>query len=142
MNLILFFAMLMNFSFSGLETDLIHEINKEREAIGVSSLAINWEVSRLARYRSEEMVELSFFGHSSRIYGEPDEMLMHFGVPFNSAGVNIAKGQETAREVLDAWLSSSAHSENLLNANFTSAGVGIAYNDGLPYWTLFLISSA
>jgi uncharacterized protein YkwD len=125
------------------ETDLIFEINKVREENGASALMINYEASRLARYRSEEMVELNFFGHESRIYGEPDEMLVRFGVGFSYAGVNIAKGQEDAAEVVSAWMSSSAHRENLLNANFSSAGVGLAYDeDEISYWTLFLISSA
>jgi uncharacterized protein YkwD len=88
------------------------------------------------------MVELDFFGHGSRLYGEPDEMLVRFGVPFTQLGVNIAKGQETAEEVVGAWLTSPAHTENLLNAKFNSAGVGLAYKDGIPYWTLILISSA
>jgi uncharacterized protein YkwD len=136
------FLMCLIFSFSGLETDLVAEVNKVREAQGVHVLAKNWEVARLARYKSEEMVELNFFGHGSRIYGEPDEMLLRFGVPFAKAGVNIAQGQETAAEVVGAWLTSRAHTENLLNAEFTSAGVGLAYSDGIPYWTLILISSA
>jgi uncharacterized protein YkwD len=136
------FLMCVLMVFSGLETDLIAEINKVREAQGVHVLANNSEAARLARYKSEEMVELNFFGHSSRIYGEPNEMLIRFGVPFAKAGVNIAKGQETAQEVVRAWLTSQAHIENLFDAEFTSAGVGLAYDDGIPYWTLILISSA
>jgi uncharacterized protein YkwD len=132
----------MIFSFSAPETDLINEINKQRAAYGVRELVMNHEASRLARYRSEEMVALEFFGHSSRIYGEPDEMLLRFGVPFASLGINIAMGQENASEVLNAWLSSAPHRENLLNENFTSVGVGLAFDEDIPYWTLILISSA
>lgn len=141
MNFILACSMII-ISFSGAETDLIFEINNERAARGVPPLAVNWELARLARYKSEEMVELDFFNHGSRIYGEPDEMLLRFGVPHSAAGVNIAKGQMCAKEVVGAWLSSPAHAENLLNESYTSAGVGIAYDGNeLPYWTIFLISS-
>ena len=129
------------FSYSGAETDMIMEINRTREVQGVEALAFNGELSRLARYRSEEMAELGFSSHSL-LYGQPDEMLVRFGVPFSKAGVNIAKGQENAKQVVGAWLSSGAHAANLLDADFTSAGVGLAYHDGLPYWTLILISSA
>lgn len=134
-------AIFCGFIFSGPETELISEINRERETRGVMPLAVNWEAARLARYKSEEMVSLNFFGHESRVYGEPDEMLARFGVPFTAAAVNIAKGQETAREVLAAWLASPAHREILLDARFTAAGAGVAFDDGIPYWTLFLISS-
>jgi len=127
--------------FGGPEVAVIAEINAAREENRVPPLAVNWEAARLARYKSEEMVTLNFFGHESRLYGEPDEMLAHFGVPFSAAGVNIAKGQDCAKEVVQAWLSSSAHRENLLREDFTAAGVGLAYSDDIPYWTLFLISS-
>ncbi|MCL1878198.1 MAG: CAP domain-containing protein [Defluviitaleaceae bacterium] len=135
----LLFAFLF-FSFSGPETDLLIEINKARVAQGVPALAINHEAARLARYRTEEMVALDFFGHGSRLYGEPDQMLVRFGVPFMAAGVNIAKGQDTAEEVAGAWLSSPEHAQILLNKNFTSAGIGLSIYDDMHYWTIFLIS--
>ncbi|MCL1845982.1 MAG: CAP domain-containing protein [Defluviitaleaceae bacterium] len=128
------------FSFSGPETELLAEINKARAAHGAPALAFNHEAARLARYRTEEMVVLDFFGHESRFYGEPDEMLLKFGVPFTAAGVNIAKGQKSAEEVVNAWLSSPAHAGNLLDEKFTSAGVGFFHDDDIPYWTIFLIS--
>ena len=128
------------FIFSGPETDLIFEINRERAERGIESLAFNTELSRIAQYRADEMAELEFFGHESIFYGEPNEMLVRLGIEFSSAGVNIAKGQDSAREVINAWLSSSAHRENLFNKNFSSAGAGVTFFDDIPHWTLILIS--
>jgi uncharacterized protein YkwD len=140
MNFILACALLF-FSFSSAETDLVAAVNRERLANGVPQLAVNWEIARLARYRAEEMVKLEFFGHESRIYGCTGEMLTRNGIAFAEAGVKIAKGQECAEEVLNAWLSSDAHREVLLNPEYTAAGVGLAFDDDIPYWTLILISS-
>jgi uncharacterized protein YkwD len=137
----LFVCLLFVFIFSSIETELIFEMNKVRAENNVAELNLNREAARLARYRAEEMVELNFFGHNSRIYGEPDEMLVRFGVRFNEAGVNIAKGQDSADEVVRAWMTSASHAENILNENFTSVGVGVSFCDGLPYWTAFFISS-
>ncbi|MCL2356336.1 MAG: CAP domain-containing protein [Defluviitaleaceae bacterium] len=130
----------LTFVFTSPEIEMLAEINKARAAHGVPVLAINHEAARLARYRTEEMVTLDFFGHGSRLYGDPDEMLVRFGVPFAEAGVNIAKGQETAGEAVNAWLVSPEHAKNLLNESFTSAGVGLSRNDDIFYWTIFLIS--
>lgn len=127
--------------FSGPEVAVIAEINATREENNVPPLSVNWEAARLARYRSEEMVALNFFGHESRLYGEPDEMLIRYGIPSTVVGVNIAKGQDCAKEVVKAWMALPAHRENLLREDFTVAGVGLAYDDDVPYWTLFLISS-
>lgn len=142
MNFLLACVLSCAFIFSGAETDVIMEINRARTEAGVNPLAANFELARLARYKSEEMVEVGFFGHGSKIYGETDEMLVRFGVSFSAAGANIAMGQESAEAVVAAWLSSPAHREILLREDFTSAGVGLAFDDGLPYWTIIFISSA
>ena len=137
------FCALSLFSFASPETELVALVNQERQNAGLSTLAINWEVARLARYRTEEMQTLGFFGHDSKLYNAPDEMLIRFGVEFCQAGVSIAKGQNTAADVFAAWFASAEHREKLLNPNFTSAGVGLTYSaDGTPYWALMLISCA
>lgn len=126
--------------YNGPETELIALINSEREATGVSPLSINWEVARLARYKSEEMMKHNLFGHESLIYGSPSQLLNRFSIPHSTLGANIAMGQETAQEVLRDWQNSSGHESNLLNTDYTSAGVGLCWDEkGIPYWTLILI---
>ena len=130
------------FQYQGPETELIALINGEREAIGVPTLVVNWEVARLARNKSEEMTKHRLFGHESLVYGDPAQTLERFQVPYSAVGANIAMGQETAQEVLDAWLSSPGHRANLVNSEFSSAGVGLSWDEnGIPYWTLILVDS-
>ena len=129
------------YQYKGPETELISLINNEREASGAPPLAINWEITRLARYKSEEMKKHRLFGHESLVYGNPAQILDRFHVPYSIVGANIAKGQETPQEVVDAWRNSPGHHANLLNQNFTSAGVGLSFDEyGIPYWTLILIA--
>ena len=128
------------YEYQGPETELISLINNHREQQDTPPLSINWEVARLARYKSEEMRKHRLFGHESFVYGNPAEALQRFHVPFGTVGANIAKGQDTAQEVLHAWWGSPGHRANLLNRNFTSAGVGFSYDEyGIPYWTLILV---
>ena len=125
------------------ETILVQLINEERLSAELPPLAQDWELARLARYRTDEMIRLQFFGHESPVYGTPSQMLTRFAIPFEHSGVNIAKGLDTCpRDALAGWLNSPTHRENLLNPDFTHAGVGFAENDGFYYWTIFLISSA
>jgi len=128
------------YQYQGPEAELINLINSERTQNGVPPLAINWEVSRLARYKSEEMKQHSLFSHDSLVYGSPSQTLERFRVPYSVVGANIAMGQETAMEVLEAWLSSPSHRANLINAEFESAGTGLSWDDnGIAYWTLIMI---
>ena len=128
------------YEYQGPEAELISLINKEREESGAPPLAVDWEVTRLARYKSEEMKNHGLFDHESLVYGNPAQLLDRFDIPFNLAGANIAKGQETPREVINAWRVSAGHRANLVNPDFTDAGVGLSQDeDGFYYWTLMLI---
>ncbi len=64
------------------------------------------------------------------------------GVTFVSAGENVAHGQRTSQEVMDAWINSPTHNDNLLDAAWTHMGVG--FREGAspanaamtgPWWT-------
>ena len=80
------------------------------------------------------------FSHESLVYGSPAQQLTRFNVPHSIVGANIAMGHETSEEVLEAWLNSQSHHANLVNAEYTSAGVGLSIcDDGIYYWTLMLV---
>ena len=129
-----------SYQYKGPETELIDLVNSERKANGIPPLVINWEVTRLARYKSEEMRKHRLLGHESFAYGNPAQTLDRFHVPYSAVGANIAKGQETAQDVINAWRGSPGHHANLINQSFTSAGVGLSSDEyGIPYWTLILI---
>ncbi|MGL5944276.1 MAG: CAP domain-containing protein [Waterburya sp.] len=53
------------------------------------------------------------------------------GYQYSNLGENVAQGQTTPTDVLDSWMNSSGHRENILNPNFTEIGVGYENN----YWT-------
>ena len=139
--LIIFLQPILAWDYTGPEVELIKLINTERQENGIPPLTINWEVARLARYKTEEMNKHQLFGHDSLIYGSPSQILDRYNIPYNSLGANIAKGQETAHDVMEDWRQSSGHMSNLLNASYTSAGVGLSRDDnGILYWKLILIA--
>ena len=130
------------YEYQGPEAELISLINKKREQAGAPPLTIDWEVARLARYKSEEMKNHGLFDHESLIYGNPAQLLERFHIQFAKVGANIAMGQETPQEVLNAWSSSDGHMSNLTNTSFTSAGAGLARSEeGIYFWTLMLVST-
>ena len=66
-------------------------------------------------------------------------MMKKFGISYTSAGENIAMGQETPQEVMNAWMNSDGHRKNILNPDFTELGVGIAAKGSSLYWTQMFI---
>lgn len=123
-----------------LENEVIRLVNIEREKNGLAPLKANWELSRVARYKSLDMAEKNYFSHTSPTYGSPFKMMTDFGLKYYSAGENIAMGQKTPADVMKGWMNSSGHRANILNSTFTEIGVGLAVNkSGQNYWTQMFI---
>lgn len=118
------------------ENEVIRLVNIERSKVGLGPLKAHWELSRVARYKSADMANKNYFSHISPTYGSPFFMMENFGMRFSAGGENIAKGQRTPQEVMTGWMNSPGHKANILSANFTHIGVGLARDkNGVPYWT-------
>ena len=120
------------------EAEVVRLVNKERTSRGLSPLTHNWELSRVARYKSQDMKEKKYFSHTSPTYGSPFEMMRSFGISYRTAGENIARGYSNPKAVVDGWMNSSGHRANILNSSFKEIGVGYV-PDG-NYWTQMFIA--
>lgn len=124
-------------SVTAYEQEVVRLVNVERNKQGLKSLASDWQISRVARYKSQDMRDKGYFSHTSPTYGSPFEMMKSFGISYRTAGENIAKGQKTPSEVVNAWMNSSGHRANILNSSFSKIGVGYV-KDG-NYWTQMFV---
>ncbi len=111
-------------STSSYEEEVIRLVNEIRAEHGLARLSVNWELSRVARYKSQDMHDLGYFSHTSPTYGSPFEMMRAFGISYRAAGENIAYGYRTPRAVVEAWMNSPGHRANILNGAYTQIGVG------------------
>ncbi|MBU3189059.1 CAP domain-containing protein [Clostridium bowmanii] len=119
-----------------LENEVITLVNQERAKLGLAPLKANSALSNVARTKSEDMRDNNYFSHTSPTYGSPFDMMKKFGITYTAAGENIAMGQPTAASVMKGWMNSPGHKANILSANFTEIGVGVAKDaSGTIYWT-------
>ena len=119
------------------EEQVVSLVNKERAKEGLAPLTIDWELARVAKYKSQDMHDKKYFSHTSPTYGSPFDMMKNFGISYKAAGENIAKGQTSATQVMEAWMNSSGHRANIMNGSYTHIGVGYV-KDG-HYWTQMFI---
>ena len=124
-------------SVTAYEQEVIRLVNVERAKKGLKALAYDWQLARVARYKSQDMRDNRYFSHTSPVYGSPFQMMKSFGITYRSAGENIARGQVTPQAVVNAWMNSSGHRANILNASYTHIGVGYVA-DG-RYWTQMFV---
>ena len=115
------------------EQEVVRLVNAERAKYGLSALTEDWELSRVARYKSQDMHDNRYFAHSSPTYGTPFQMIRAFGLSYRAAGENIAMGYPTPAAVVAGWMNSEGHRANILSGSYTKIGVGYVA-DG-HYWT-------
>ena len=108
------------------ESEVVRLVNETRVQYGLKPLTENWELSRVARYKSQDMADNGYFSHTSPTYGSPFQMMKAFGLSYRAAGENIAYGQRSPQAVVNAWMNSSGHRANILNASYTQIGVGLS----------------
>nr|WP_263323203.1 SafA/ExsA family spore coat assembly protein [Neobacillus sp. Marseille-Q6967] len=124
-----------------IENQVIALTNQERAKHGLRALTQDWELSRVARYKSMDMRDKNYFSHTSPTYGSPFTMMKNFGINYRAAAENIAAGQTSAQEVVQAWMNSPGHRANILSGNYTHIGVGYAKGGSQRhYWTQMFIS--
>lgn len=110
------------------EREVARLVNDIRRSNGLSELTLNEELSAVARVKAEDMAKNNYFSHTSPTYGSPFDMMKSFGISYRAAGENIAKGQTTPQQVVDAWMNSPGHRANILSDSFTQIGMGYTAN--------------
>jgi uncharacterized protein YkwD len=112
-------------------------VNQQRAARGLPGLHASRLLNRSAQGWSDSMVRGDFFSHGSNFAAR----ISAVGFLWSSAGENIATGFPTPRRVVDAWMHSTGHCQNILNPTFRDVGTGVdpagvkAYGGTPGTWT-------
>lgn len=122
---------------SAFEAKVIDLTNEQRRKNGLPNLQPDTALSNVAQEKSNDMQAKNYFSHTSPTYGSPFDMMRDFGVSYSTAGENIAMGQRSAEEVVNAWMNSEGHRKNILSPNYTHIGVGHTTQGN--YWTQMFI---
>jgi uncharacterized YkwD family protein/spore coat assembly protein SafA len=98
-------------------------VNQERAKAGLKPLAVDNALSAMALDKAKDMYNNHYFDHTSPTYGSPFDMMKSHGIRYTYAGENIAMGQRTPQEVMNGWMNSPGHRNNILSPNYTKIGV-------------------
>ena len=110
-------------------------LNNDRARYGLPPLALDAELCRIARIKSQDMLAGGYFSHTSPTYGSVRDMLTRFGYPYTAASENIAR-HSTLEKAQAALISSPGHRRNVLSTSFTKVGIGVATTpEGYVYVT-------
>jgi uncharacterized protein YkwD len=112
---------------AGVRGRMLQRLNSVRRAHGEHPLRLCKKVSRDARRHSREMADRGYLFHTKNVPGLLD------GRPWSAWGENVAKARSVGSTVR-AWMRSSEHRVNILNAQFRRVGVGI-FSKGKTLWS-------
>lgn len=114
------------------EKNMVDLVNKARKKNNLPSLKVDLKITKVARIKSQDMIDNDYFSHYSPTYGSPFDMLDRFEINYLQAAENIAANSsvDSAHESL---MNSSGHRRNILNPDYTHIGVGIKRSDKYGY---------
>jgi uncharacterized YkwD family protein len=127
------------YTVSDAEKQMSALVNAARKEAGLPALAVHSELSRVARFKSDDMAVNTYFSHDSPTYGSPFQMMKSFRIQYTAAGENIACNQSVQR-AHDALMNSPGHRANILSKDFTHIGIGIVNGGqcGAMYTQMFM----
>jgi hypothetical protein len=104
---------------------LISITNKKRADAGLLPLVLNPNLSQAAALKAGDMFAKDYWAHNSPDGTTPWVFIKQSGYNYVYAGENLARGFNSAEDVVNAWMSSPKHKENMLFKNYNDVGFAI-----------------
>lgn len=116
-------------------SEILRLVNDERRRSGLQALAKNDTLEAQAVQYACELIQDDFFDHVNPQTGSHlRDRTVEFGYDYWVIGENLAAGQRSPVEVVQAWLESPCHRENIMNPAFTELGIGVRVGGDYGYY--------
>jgi uncharacterized protein YkwD len=108
-------------------SQLLSVTNKQRDANREGPLQSDLELNEAAQAKANDMVAHNYWSHNSPSGATPWTFMTDAGYKFQSAGENLAYGFSSSNDVVAGWMNSAEHRANILDADYTQVGFGVAH---------------
>ncbi len=99
--------------------------NEQRQKNGLPPLSLNSSLALAAQKKAENMFQENYWSHYSPDGKTPWDFILGAGYKYEYAGENLAKNFLFSNGVVDAWMNSTTHRDNLLKREYTEVGYAI-----------------
>lgn len=117
---------------SSAASEVVRLTNSARSQNGYAALVEDGALSEAAAVRAREIARS--FSHTRPSGASFSSALSESGVSYLRARENIASGQKSASEVVNAWMNSPGHRANILNSSYSRIGSASVNINGTLYW--------
>lgn len=105
--------------------DLLAQTNAQRTGLGLGTLSLNDELSKAAYAKAQDMFAHGYWAHTSPTGKTPWEFIVASGYKYTLAGENLAKNFSTSKGVVDAWMASPTHRDNIVKPGYRDVGFAV-----------------
>lgn len=114
----------------GIATDITAQkllllTNQDRQSNGAGPLVLNSELNDAAASKANDMFAENYWAHNSPTGKTPWVFIKNSGYQYVYAGENLARGFTKPEDVVNAWMASPTHRENMLSTNYTDVGFAV-----------------
>ncbi len=122
--------------------EVLSLVNQQRVLRGMNPLTLNEKLAAAGISYACAMIEDGFFGHENPATGDGFAE-RHSATEFrcHPAGENLALGHTSAAVVVEDWMNSSSHRDNILTDGYLEMGLGLRQDsvDGRLYWVQLFV---
>ena len=104
---------------------LLVSTNARRQTQGLSLLTLNAKLSAAAAKKATDMFEKNYWAHNSPTGTTPWDFILGSGYRYTVAGENLAKNFTNSGGVVDAWMASPTHRDNILKPGYREIGFAV-----------------
>ena len=122
----------INYDENDFKMQILSLTNNYRAENGLAPLSWDDNLAAVAQMHCDDMQTRDYFDHNTPEGKTPFERMTDYGIVYLSAGENLAVGYPTPESVMEGWMNSESHRQNILNPTFKYMGVG--FNKEGRYW--------
>ncbi len=104
---------------------VIEITNQKRLENGLSPLTLNGQLSEAAQRKAGDMFAFNYWAHNSPSGRNPWSFFQEVGYKYLYAGENLARDFMNSGSVVDAWMNSPTHRDNVLNSRYQETGLAV-----------------
>ena len=104
---------------------LLQLTNQQRSEKGLPPLVLNDKLSLAAAIKAQDMFLHNYWAHSSPQGKTPWDFILTADYQYTLAGENLAKNFSTSQGVMQAWMDSPTHRDNIIKDGYRDIGFAV-----------------
>ncbi len=104
---------------------IVELTNQRRISLGLDELKINNSLNEAAQRKAADMFAFNYWSHNSPTGRDPWSFFKETGYDYIYAGENLARDFVSSEAVVDAWMASPTHKDNIISSRYQEIGVAV-----------------